>query len=148
MKAAPSGRLYDISDSARRIPLGLWVALGGGAGATARFQLSGWATTWTHATFPWGTLAVNVAGSAILGFLLRTLPPEPRSVRLRALLTIGFCGGFTTFSTFDLEMFTLLAEGRHAVAAGYATLSVGSCVAGVLGGLLAGAAVVRSRAAS
>jgi CrcB protein len=103
----------------------LWVALGGAAGACARFGVS---RAWGGRDgFPWATFAVNVAGSLALGALLATLPPG--SERMRAGLAVGFCGGFTTFSTFSHETLVLLQRGSPAPALAYAA---GSVVAGVL----------------
>jgi fluoride exporter len=138
-----AGSLYRVAAASRKLPLGAWVALGGGLGAVSRFGISGWVTSWAWAAFPWGTFVVNLAGSTLLGFALRTLPSEPQVGSLRAFLTIGFCGGFTTFSTFDFEMLALLADGRPATALAYALLSVGGCVAGVLLGLALGSAARR-----
>jgi fluoride exporter len=119
----------------------LYIALGGGLGALARFALGGWVVTWAGGGFPWGTFAANALGSALLGLLSFTLPRLPVTARARALLTVGFCGGFTTFSTFDFEMLVLLQEGRHLLAAGYAGASVLVCVAAVASGLAAGRAL-------
>lgn len=117
-----------------RVPLGVWVALGGGVGTVARFLMGGWVTTWVYAPFPWATLAVNVTGSTLLGCILRAVPAEPAGATRRAFLAVGVCGGFTTFSTFDLELFSLLQTGRYAAAGAYAVLSVGSCIAGLWAG--------------
>ncbi len=85
------------------------VGTGGALGAVARFAVSRQVSLWLGAAFPWGTLAVNVLGSFLLGFLAawfrsRTeLPPE-----WQALWTVGFLGAFTTFSTFSNEVVGLL----------------------------------------
>lgn len=115
--------------------LGLWIATGGAVGAVARFLLGGWVTTWAHGGFPWATFAVNAGGSLLLGFLQGALPPVTTTPRVRGMLTIGLCGGFTTFSTFDYEMLALLQHGRHAVAGTYAAASVVTCVAAIFAGL-------------
>jgi fluoride exporter len=112
----------------------LYICLGGGLGALGRFALGGWVTTWAGVGFPWGTFAINVLGSALLGFLNRALPPSTSS-HTRAFFTIGLCGGFTTFSTFDYETLVLLQQGRYLLAAVYSTSSVLTCVGGVVGGL-------------
>lgn len=135
----------------------LYIAAGGALGALARFVVGGWVTTWAGVGFPWGTFAVNVTGSALLGWVLAPmlaslLTPSRRapadvdgpgaavqraglSPRMRALLGAGFCGGFTTFSTFDFEMLVLLQRGEYAIAATYATASVLLCIAAVAAGL-------------
>jgi CrcB protein len=76
-------------------------------------------------TFPWGTLVVNVSGSLLLGFLIRYALATPSiGVELRALLTTGFCGGYTTFSTYSYETATLLEDGQYGRAGLYAAASV------------------------
>jgi fluoride exporter len=126
--------------------MGLWISVGGGLGAMARFAVSGWVTTWAYAGFPWGTFLVNVSGSALLGFLHRALPAGTASPRARGFFTIGLCGGYTTFSTFDFETFALLDAGRYALAGAYSLGSVATCVVGVLIGLrLAAVAAARGR---
>src|SRR5581483_3939288 len=90
------------------------------------------------ATFPVGTLAINLAGSFAIGFIVRlatgstVITPE-----LRAGLTIGFCGAFTTMSTFSYETVRLLADGEY----WSASLYMGGTVAGCLGAVLAGTAL-------
>ena len=104
----------------------LLVALGGGAGAAARFGVS--QALAGRGGFPWATLAINVAGSLLLGILMGAFP-SAEAWRVRALLTAGFCGGFTTFSAFSYEMLLLLQRGSPAAALGYAG---GSVALGVL----------------
>jgi fluoride exporter len=105
----------------------LCVALGGAAGAMARFGLGGW----VHARrphFPWATLAINVTGALLLGFALPLLAPHPL---LRALIATGFLGAYTTFSTFGLETALLIQSRRPRDAALYvlATLCIGIAAA-------------------
>jgi fluoride exporter len=114
--------------------LGLWVAAGGAVGAVARFMIGGWVTTWAAAGFPWPTFVVNVGGSLLLGFLQVALPPAS-APHVRAAFTIGLCGGFTTFSTFDYEMLALLQQGNYGTAAAYGVASVSMCIAGVFAGM-------------
>jgi CrcB protein len=101
----------------------LCVTLGGAAGAVARFALGGWIHS-RRPGFPWGTLAINVSGAFALGFLLPTLAAQPLA---RALVTTGFLGAYTTFSSFGLETVALLDEGRpdRAVAYVLATMAMG-----------------------
>jgi len=77
--------------------------------------------------WPWATFVVNVVGAFLLGAFVATLPPV---TRYRPLLTTGFCGALTTFSTLQLELLTMLEDGRVGIAAGYLA---GSVVAGLLG---------------
>ena len=114
----------------------LLVGLGGLCGTIARYLLDTWITDATHATFPWGTLAINVSGSFAIGVLFAvtvergTLPAE-----LRAPLGIGFLGGYTTFSTFMLESLRLAEGGAWSLAvaniAGSVMLGLVAVVAGV-----------------
>jgi len=112
-----------------------WVALGGALGSLARWGLSGAVQRWTGAAFPWGTFAVNLVGSLLIGVvtalaLERALVPPPA----RLFLVTGVLGGFTTFSALSYETFALLRDGQWLAAAGYA---LGSLVAGV-GATIAG----------
>lgn len=116
----------------------LSVALGGALGAMLRYGLSGWLHNATGWVFPVGTLAVNVLGSAIIGGVLqlsteRFLVP----VELRLLLTTGFCGSLTTFSTFSYETLALLEEQQWAAAAGNIVLNVVLCAVAAYLGVLA-----------
>ncbi|HJR66867.1 MAG TPA: fluoride efflux transporter CrcB [Gemmatimonadaceae bacterium] len=118
----------------------LWIALGGAAGTVARYGVGLAAERFT-ATWPAGTLIVNVVGSFFLGlftFWLRTPPFDPA---LRAALTIGLCGGFTTFSTFSYETVVLAENGGMARALTYVGLSVGLSVLGMMAGVAAARAV-------
>jgi CrcB protein len=102
------------------------IAAGAAAGGVSRYYLSLAAQHRFGAAFPWGTLLVNVTGSLLLGFLIRYAMATPSvSIELRALLTTGFCGGYTTFSTYSFETATLLEDGQYERAAAYA---VGSMV--------------------
>ncbi|MEX2570016.1 MAG: fluoride efflux transporter CrcB [Gemmatimonadota bacterium] len=113
----------------RLIPL--YVGLGGGIGALVRFAIEGWALTWTGGIVPWGTLAVNLIGSTLLGILLGVFGRVQFSPRLRALLTAGFCGGMTTFSTFSYQVVALVSGGSYTTAAAYAAGSITVCTFGV-----------------
>ena len=118
-----------------------WIALvtGGVAGTVARYALSGLVYRFAGSEFPYGTLAVNLAGCLAIGFL--SALSEERFLlgpNARLLLMAGFCGAFTTFSTFMLETSNLLREGETFRA--FANMAV-SIVAGFvlfrLGGFLA-----------
>lgn len=119
------------------------IALGGAAGATARYLVDGWIAQRAGGAFPWGTLLVNLSGSLMLGLLFALAVERgvlPASVRAPVL--IGFIGAYTTFSTLMLESWRLIEDG--AVALGFANL-VGSSVLGILAlvaGVLIGRALV------
>ncbi len=104
----------------------IWmIALGSALGGVSRYLLGGYVQRWAGAAFPLHTLLINITGSFLLGFLYRygadstALSPE-----LRAMLTIGFCGGYTTFSTFSVETVRLLEDGASGKAIAYVLLSV------------------------
>lgn len=109
----------------------LFVGLGGGAGAICRY-LVGLLPVLQRGAFPLPTLLINVAGSFLIGLIAqRAGSPAGMDPHLLLLLKVGFCGGFTTFSTFSLESLTLLEEGRLGLFALYTTLSLLLCLAGV-----------------
>jgi len=102
------------------------IALGAAVGGVTRYYLSAAVQHRMGATFPWGTLVINVTGSIVLGFIMHyALSTQSVSVELRALLTTGFCGGYTTFSTFSYETIALMEDGQWPRAALYVLLSVG-----------------------
>lgn len=109
----------------------LAVAVGGAGGAVARFLVSLALARWLGASFPWGTLAVNVAGSFVLG-AVAGVAQVPGAVHptARALVGTGFCGGFTTFSTFAVE--TIAMPARLAALNAGANLAA-SCAAAAAG---------------
>ncbi len=103
-----------------------YVALGSALGGAARFLLGGWIQNRFGPSFPLGTLAINITGSLLLGFLLRYALETPAiGPDARALLTTGLCGGYTTFSTFSYETVRLVEDGEYRRAALYVALSVG-----------------------
>ena len=115
------------------------VALGGVVGCLARYWLSDAVQRLGDHGFPSGTLAVNVAGSLIIGVVM-TLSLERGLLDedLRILLTIGFCGGFTTMSTFSYETFALLRDGERLFAVGNVGVTFASCLGAVwLGSVIA-----------
>ena len=88
------------------------MATGGALGAVSRYVATGWIQGLAGGFFPWGTFTVNVAGSFVLGFVLVWLQSTVVSAEMRELVTIGFLGSFTTFSTFSYETVALLQEGQ------------------------------------
>jgi CrcB protein len=101
------------------------IAVGAAMGGVARYYLASAVQQRLGATFPWGTLLINVTGSLLLGFIIRYAIASPVvSVEMHALLTTGFCGGYTTFSTYSYETATLLEEGQYERAGLYALGSV------------------------
>ncbi len=117
-----------------------WIAFGSALGGAARYSLGGLVQRLAPGEFPLGTLAVNVLGSLVLGFIVRYALETPAiGAEVRAFLTIGFCGGFTTFSTFSYESAAMLERGEWSRLALYVGLSLLLTVAGaVLGAVLAG----------
>jgi CrcB protein len=116
----------------------LVIAIGGAFGAVSRYLTSGWVQTLAGGFFPWGTMAVNVAGSLVLGFMMVWLQSTATSAEMRDLVTIGFLGSFTTFSTFSYETAAMLRDGEWWRAGGYTAGSValGLCAV-ALGAVLA-----------
>jgi CrcB protein len=114
------------------LPPVLLVALGGGAGAALRYLMGVWAASAFPAGFPWGTWIINIAGSLLLGFLISRLGGEYEAARL--LLGVGLLGGFTTFSSFSVELVAMVGRGEIILAMAYAVSSVaGGVVAALLG---------------
>ena len=122
----------------------LAIALGGAAGSTLRYLVSVWLAK-ANGAFPVSTFAVNVVGALLLGFLARVFNAPESSPIWRAALTVGFCGGFTTFSTFSAEFVALVQEGRSARAVAYVVASVVSSVLAITVGLALGQRFVTSR---
>ena len=117
----------------------LWyIAVGSAIGGASRYLLGGLTQRLVGGTFPAGTLLINVTGSFLLGLILRygvetpTLTPE-----VRAFLTVGFCGGYTTFSTFSYETVALAEDGEWTRAALYVALSVGLSLVSTFVGFVA-----------
>lgn len=123
-------------------PMLLVVVAGGALGTAARYLLSGLAANAFGETFPWGTLIVNVTGSFLIGFVFTLTAPDGRLMvtpGTRQFVMTGFCGGYTTFSSFSLQTLNLMRDGEWAAAGGNVLGSVALCLIGVwLGSMTAG----------
>jgi CrcB protein len=113
-----------------------YVALGGAVGSVSRYLIGLAIQGRTGMDFPVGTLLVNLSGCLLLGFLVHYALATPAiTPEVSALLTTGFCGGYTTFSTFSYETVALLQDGDWRRATLYVSLSVVGSVLGVLLGI-------------
>lgn len=119
------------------MPMLLAVAIGGAAGSVARYVV-GVVLLRSSGTFPVSTLLVNVAGSFLIGLFARLFHAPDHNQVLRVALTVGVCGGFTTFSTFSAETVTLLQQGKTGRAALYISVSVLASVLATYAGLVVG----------
>jgi fluoride exporter len=114
----------------------LAVAIGGAAGSVARYLTQVWAGKLFGMGFPWGTLAVNVLGSFVMGVLVELFALRWSVTPVtRVFLTVGVLGGYTTFSSFSLDVMMLVMRGELAVAGGYVLASVIVSLAAIFGGL-------------
>jgi len=112
----------------------LIIGVGGFVGANARYVIGGWVQHRLGASFPYGTLVVNATGCFAIGAFAAFALRYPWSEESRLLLTIGFLGAYTTFSTFSYETLQLIAEGDRIWAA--AANVIGSVTAGLLAAYL------------
>lgn len=99
------------------------VGIGGFFGSIFRYLISHYINISTHSTFPFGTLTVNVVGSLLIGIIIATALEGDLNKSMRLLLATGFCGGFTTFSSFSYEFFSLLQHEQTGYAFLYAIAS-------------------------
>jgi fluoride exporter len=126
----------------------LWIAIGGALGSVARYASSSYAAHSFGETFPWGTLLVNVAGSFVIGAFATLTAPDGRWILppdARLFVTIGICGGYTTFSSFSLQTLNLIRAGEFAAAIGNIAGSVVLCLVGVWAGFVAGALINQAK---
>jgi CrcB protein len=117
------------------------VAAGGAVGSVLRFLVTQQMLRFGGG-FPYGTLLVNVAGSLLIGIFARMFMAPEANGLTRAALTVGFCGGFTTFSTYSAELILLLEQGRTTRAMLYMFGSTGLALLATLAGLSIGARLV------
>jgi fluoride exporter len=114
----------------------LAVAFGGAIGSVARYLVGHGSAKLFGLALPWGTLIINIAGSFLIGVFAESFALRwDASQAVRVFLTVGICGGFTTFSTFSLDAYLLLERGELWPAAAYmigsVVLSIGALVAGL-----------------
>jgi CrcB protein len=114
----------------------LAISLGAVVGANLRYWMSRWAVRWLGPVFPYGTLSINVLGSFVLGFLLvwtsERVLVDPR---WRLLIAVGFCGGYTTFSSYAYETIAFFQQGQWMLmAANFLANNLLACAA-VVGGM-------------
>jgi CrcB protein len=127
------------------MPTMLWtyllVAVGGALGSLGRFWLGDIIGARFGATFPWGTIVVNISGSFLIGFFYSVTGTNGRWLAppsIRAFLMTGICGGYTTFSSFSLQTLNLIQDGQWLYAGGNVIFSVILCMVGVWLGYLLG----------
>lgn len=106
----------------------LYVALGGAVGSTIRYCLS---SIKLKTEFPIMTFLINFIGSFLIGLIVAFAIKYQLSEKVVLFLKVGLCGGFTTFSTFSLETFSLIENKSYGIAIMYATLSLIVCIVGV-----------------
>lgn len=111
----------------------LYIFLGGGIGSLCRYGLARWLGSWSE--YPLGTWAANAVSCVVLGALVAVAARETLAEEYRLLLITGFCGGFSTFSTFSNELVQLLREGQYAWAGGYLLASLLTGLLGIVVGM-------------
>jgi CrcB protein len=125
----------------------LYVAIGGALGSMARFWLANTMAMLTGAEFPWGTLLINIIGSFVISFFGTLTGASPRFAvpnEARVFVTVGLCGGFTTFSSFSIQTLELVRTGQPGRAGLYVAASVVLCLAACALGFVAGNNIVAS----
>jgi CrcB protein len=124
----------------------LWIAIGGAIGSVLRFACSGLIAERIGEVFPWGTLAVNILGSFVIGFFATLTGPDGRllaGAAARQFVMVGICGGFTTFSSFSLQTLNLAREGDWLRVIANIAASLVLCLVAVWLGHIAAAALNR-----
>lgn len=118
--------------------LWLYIALGGALGAVSRYALGNIISQQLGASFPYGTLSVNILGSFVIGVLWVWLAQQQwGNPAYKQFLIVGFLGAFTTFSSFSLDSILLLQQERLLAFAGYVSISVIGCLIATIAGILA-----------
>ena len=118
------------------IKIMLIAGVGGFFGTVARFGSVRFIAQFTNVSFPYGTLFVNIAGSFLIGILFAlSAKTTIMSSEMKILLTTGFCGGFTTFSTFALDCVHLINDEQYLSVASYLFISIFSGILAVFLGI-------------
>jgi fluoride exporter len=114
----------------------LWIALGGALGATLRHYMNVWIARMVGGDFPWHTMLINISGSFVMGALISFMALRwSVGNELRAFLTTGILGGYTTFSAFSLDFAVLVERKTYALAGAYALGSVVVSLAAIFVGM-------------
>lgn len=114
----------------------LLVGAGGFLGSALRYLISYQMESKILSSFPYGTFTVNIIGSLLLGMIIGSTLKDVASPEVRLLLATGFCGGFTTFSTFSYEFFALLQDGQFQIGFSYMAASLAGGLLAVWAGIL------------
>lgn len=115
----------------------LWICLGGALGTGARYLISGWALKRFGTSFPYGTLAVNLVGSFLIGAIMHVaLTMAVLSPTARVVLVVGVMGGFTTYSSFNYETIHYFQEEAWLLGFLNILIMVGACLAAGIAGLV------------
>ena len=132
--ASPGGMVEGLSGMERLV----WICVAGAAGTGARYVIALWTAERLGSAFPYGTLFVNLAGSFAIAVLMHAALTLGWSATTRAAITIGFLGGFTTYSSFNYETMRLFEQGaRLAGTINVMVTVLGGWMAGLVGLLVA-----------